>query len=150
MREDLRLREATPDDREFLYNLHCASLKDYITETWGWDEEWQRNHFNEHFDPHRRRIIRLRDRSIGALGVCERDSDILIDYMALYPAYQRLGIGSQLINAIIEQGVAEGKPIRLRVLRTNPAFRLYERLGFMVEEKSDTHIQMIRRTGGCT
>jgi ribosomal protein S18 acetylase RimI-like enzyme len=140
----ITLRVATAGDRAFLYDLHCASLKGYITGTWGWDETWQRGHFDKHFDPERRQIIQWENRDIGAIGVSERDADILIDYIALYPEHQRQGIGSHLIKTIIEHGVAEGKPIRLRVLRTNPAFRLYERLGFMVEEESDTHIQMIR------
>jgi ribosomal protein S18 acetylase RimI-like enzyme len=143
MRGDLRLREATPDDREFLYDLHCASLKDYIIETWGWDETWQRRHFDEHFAPKRRQIIRLKSREIGAIGVSERDADILIDYIALYPEYQRQGIGTDLIKGIIHQGVVARKPVRLRVLRTNPAVRLYERLGFLVEKESNTHIRMV-------
>lgn len=145
MREDLRLREATPDDREFLYNLHCASLKDSITQTWGWNEAWQRRYFDSHFDPKKRQIIQFEGKDIGAIGIVARDSDIFIDYIALYPGYQRQGIGSDLIKTIMQQGVASGKPIRLRVLRTNPAVALYKRLRFLVEEESETHVMLIQR-----
>jgi hypothetical protein len=34
------------------------------------------------------------------------------------------------------------KPLGLRVLRNNPAHRLYERLGFRVMEETETHIYM--------
>jgi GNAT superfamily N-acetyltransferase len=90
----ITLRVATAGDRAFLYDLHCASLKGYITGTWGWDETWQRGHFDKHFDPERRQIIQWENRDIGAIGVSERDADILIDYIALYPEHQRQGIGA--------------------------------------------------------
>jgi ribosomal protein S18 acetylase RimI-like enzyme len=143
------LRAAAADDKAFLYHLHCASLKDYITKTWRWDEAWQHRHFDEHFDPKRRQIIQLEGRDIGAIGVSEREADILIDYIALYPEYQRQGIGTDLIKAITHQGVAARKPVRLRVLRTNPAVSLYKRLGFVVEDESDTHFEMVFHHGSC-
>jgi ribosomal protein S18 acetylase RimI-like enzyme len=141
----LTLRAATAEDRAFLYDLHRVSLKDYITRTWGWDEAWQHRHLDEYFDPKRRQIIQLEGRDIGAIGVSEREADILIDYIAVCPEFQRQGIGSDLIKTIIHRGVMARKPVRLRVLRTNPAVLLYHRLGFLVEEESDTHIQMICR-----
>ncbi len=47
---DIKLREATPQDFEFLYRLHRETLKATIDQTWGWDEAWQQAHFRAKFD----------------------------------------------------------------------------------------------------
>jgi hypothetical protein len=35
---DLDLRPASEQDREFLYALHCSTMRDVIEQTWGWDD----------------------------------------------------------------------------------------------------------------
>jgi ribosomal protein S18 acetylase RimI-like enzyme len=48
--------------------------------------------------------------------------------------YQRLGIGSELINNIIREPAELNIPVWLRVMAVNPANNLYEHLGFVVIE----------------
>src|SRR5438552_648388 len=46
------LRSAQASDREFLFALHRATMRDVIERTWGsWDEPWQRAHFEARFAP---------------------------------------------------------------------------------------------------
>jgi hypothetical protein len=51
------LRPATPADSEFCYQLHKAAMRDYITATWGWDEQRQRASHDRAFSPGRWQII---------------------------------------------------------------------------------------------
>ncbi len=44
----------------------------------------------------------------------------------------------------IDDGVDPHLPVRLRVLRTSPARRLYERFGFVMDGETATHVLMIR------
>jgi ribosomal protein S18 acetylase RimI-like enzyme len=137
------LRDATPEDFEFLYGLHRAALKQYVEQTWGWDEAWQAERFLRKFDVTHRRVIQMAGEDIGCLVVVEDDDGIFISYIALMPDHQGRGIGTQLINAVLHQGHLKGEPVRLRVLRTNPARELYERLGFTTYETTETHLLMI-------
>ena len=41
----LRLRPATPKDAEFLFKTLKVTMREYVDQTWGWDEEWQRAYF---------------------------------------------------------------------------------------------------------
>lgn len=41
----LSLRPATPEDAEFLFQILKATVWEYVDQTWGWDEEWQRAYF---------------------------------------------------------------------------------------------------------
>lgn len=58
------------------------------------------------------------------------------------PAYQRRGIGAAILRDVIAEARAGGHAVALRVLKVNPARRLYERLGFAVVGESDTHYLM--------
>jgi hypothetical protein len=43
------LRPASERDRKFLYDLHCRTMRDLISKTWGWDEAWQVKDFGDRF-----------------------------------------------------------------------------------------------------
>lgn len=139
---DIKLREATPLDYEFLYELHRESLKEYIDQTWGWDEAWQQAHFQENFDLSGKKIIECEGVRIGCIAVLDEGDHIFFSYIALKTAYQRQGIGTQLIEDVLASAAERKIPVNLKVLRMNPARALYERLGFKVTSTTDTHIFM--------
>lgn len=135
----ISLRAAKEEDYEFLYRLHRETLRDAIDQTWGWDEGWQAHHFREKFDIARKKIIQQDDIDIGCLEVRDKGDHIFIAYIALMPPYQNQGIGSKLIEAVLDEAHRRNVPVELKVLRRNPAHTLYRRLGFKVIETSSTH-----------
>jgi ribosomal protein S18 acetylase RimI-like enzyme len=66
----------------------------------------------------------------GMLKVEDREDCIYVCDIQIDRAYRRKGIGTQLIKTAIESAILANKPIRLRVLKGNPAKDLYLRLGF--------------------
>jgi ribosomal protein S18 acetylase RimI-like enzyme len=138
----VKLRPATPGDAEFLYQLLRATMRDYVEQTWSWDEDWQRAYFDMHFDPAQNQVIVLNGRDIGVISAERREDDIHLSSIYILPAYQGRGIGTQLINDLLAEAFRQGLPVSLRVLKVNPARRLYERLGFVVVDEMDTHYIM--------
>jgi hypothetical protein len=67
------LRVATEDDREFLWGLHASAMRGPVERTWGWDEDFQRNFFEEHFDPDERQIVVVDGRDVGVLQTERRE-----------------------------------------------------------------------------
>jgi hypothetical protein len=59
------LQEVNQEDFEFLFSLKKKSLKRYIQQTWGWDEQWQRDYFSKNFIPRELKIIVKNDLDIG-------------------------------------------------------------------------------------
>ena len=51
------LRPARRDDERFLFALHRDAMREYVEQTWGWNEAWQRRYFAEHYVPARNAII---------------------------------------------------------------------------------------------
>lgn len=138
----VELRPARPDDYDFLYRLHQASMKEYIAQVWGWDETWQQNYFAQHFDPTVSQIIRLRDQDNGVVSILERETEWFINLIEILPEYQRHGIGTAVIQTILDEGKRQGKPVALQVLKINPAQKLYARLGFTLVGETETHYLM--------
>lgn len=128
---DVRLRDATLDDSDFVYSVKKAAVGDYVAATWGWDEEFQRAFHDRQFDPQRGKVVRVDDVDAGWLSVTDTPECVRIDQIYLLPPYQGRGVGTELIRDVLRTG---GKAVTLRVLKTNErALRLYERLGFRVE-----------------
>ena len=71
--------------------------------------------------------------------------DRALRWFQLHPALQGLGVGKALIEGLIDEARAAGASIHLKVLSGSPARRLYERLGFEVEEEAE-HFTSMRVT----
>ena len=139
---DFTLRPATPDDYDFLYDLNRLALGEYVAQISGWDEEWEQQNFRERFDPDRRQIIRIDDEDVGAFGFYADGDHVLLDYLAIVPEYQRRRVGSKLICSVVEEARKLGKPVRVQVLKSNPATELYKRLGFVITGETERHFVM--------
>ena len=140
----IRLRPAKPEDREYLWRLHCATMQDYVDKTWGWDAAWQRARFDESFDPLSLQIIEKDGAAVGYISVQSGGDEIFLAGIEIEPRQQNQGIATKLIKQLFAESDASHVPLRLRVLKINPARRLYERLGFQCTGETVTHYLMNR------
>jgi GNAT superfamily N-acetyltransferase len=132
---DVSLRIASERDREFLYNLHCRTMRMVIEQTWGWDEAWQRAEFDRRFCEHAVSIIECDGADAGAIVLEWKADSVYIHEFQVLPEYQGRGIGSAVLRRVIGQAGSRGLAVTLSVLRANPrAQQLYERLGFRVTD----------------
>jgi ribosomal protein S18 acetylase RimI-like enzyme len=138
----ITFRQIKIKDFEFLWQLHNAALKKYITATWGWDEALQRRLFTESFNPQDGEIVVVDGRDAGFLRVSEKESETFLISIRLLPQFQNRGIGTKLIKDLLAASKAKNKPVRLQVLKTNPALRLYEKIGFQIFGATETHFLM--------
>jgi ribosomal protein S18 acetylase RimI-like enzyme len=144
-----KLRPASEDDREFLYTLHCRTMRDVIEKTWGWDEAWQRRDFARRFREYLTSIIECDGRTAGGLLLEWKPDSLYIHEIQLLPEYQSKGIGTEVIGKVIEQAAARRLPVTLSVVPANPrAQLLYERLGFEVTATEPPFIRMQYRGDG--
>src|SRR5687768_3874951 len=128
---ELSLRLASEQDREFLYALHCRTMREVIEKTWGWDDTWQRRDFDRRFREYVTSIIEFDGNAAGGLLLEWKPDSLYIHELQLLPEYQGQGIGTTVIGKVIEQAAARRLPVTLSVVPANPrAKRLYERLGF--------------------
>lgn len=133
---NLSLREATPEDEPFLFEVYASTRLDEL-EGFGWSDDQKRAFIRMQFLARERsyprvgnRIIVLNGRPVGRMMVDRNETDILLRDIALLTEFRNAGIGSRLIQDLMKEATSAGKPILLHVVSTSPAVRLYERLGF--------------------
>ena len=141
------LRPARATDSEWLWQTKTRCLRGYIEQTWGaWDEDLQRARFDASFEPEEIQIITTGGRDAGFIAARRLPDEIQLLNLMVAPEFQNLGIGSAVLRELLAGARQSGLPVRLQVMKVNPARRLYERLGFVVIDESATHFRMIWRS----
>jgi GNAT superfamily N-acetyltransferase len=137
------LRRVTSDDYNRLWKLKEQTMREYVEQTWGtWEAVPQEQHFRRSFSPDLLRVIVAEGRDVGLLHVERLPAEFFLANIQIQPGEQRRGLGSAVIQRVMEEARVAGLPVRLQVLKVNPARRLYERLGFAVFEETATHFVM--------
>ena len=141
---DVRLRPATPADYEFALDLFERTMRPYAEQTWGvWLKEKAQDEIRRDCADGRAKIIEVNSAPVGMLRVDqEPPTHLQLEKLNVLPDHQRKGIGSLVLNHVISEAKQLGLPVRLRVLRVNPAKGLYERHGFTVTREEDVRFHM--------
>lgn len=82
------------------------------------------------------------EKRVGRHLVMRQEDAILGIDLAILPAYQKQGLGRLVLQGVQRQCAKEGMSFRLQVLHTNPARRLYDRLGFKMMSQDLLYAQM--------
>lgn len=145
---ELRLRPATAADRDFARPIYIATTKLLVRDRPEWTESYIAARFERRFIVETTRMAEIDGVTVGWLRLSETDDSIVLEQIYLGPARQNQGIGSRLLAMLDDEWRAAGKPVRLAVLKTNPAKRLYERFGFRVIEEKELAWLMAREPAG--
>ncbi len=138
-------RPAIDADRDLIYQILHASLGPYVVQTFGqWDDAGQRKRFDQVTRTEDHAILELNGQPVGCLCLRQSETEIRLIRLFILPDFQNRGLGTHALTGILATADERGLPVRLRVLRVNPARRLYERHGFVVTDESEAHYTMIR------
>jgi N-acetylglutamate synthase-like GNAT family acetyltransferase len=96
----LKTRPITPDDFDFLFELHRQTFQAYVEQTWGWDEERQRHGFHGELKESPFEIVQLDGGDVGCISVIDKGSALNLNYLALLPSVQNEGLGSVLVRSL--------------------------------------------------
>jgi len=146
------IRPVTPADEEFLLSVYASTRADEMARV-DWSAEQkesflrmqfraQSQFYAENYKGAEFQVISLNDQSIGRIYIHRRGDEIRIMDIALLPDYRNLGIGSALLQEILEQGKNLHLPVTVHVEQFNPAMRLYKRMGFRPKEDKGVYLLM--------
>jgi ribosomal protein S18 acetylase RimI-like enzyme len=138
------LREATKDDFDFARGVKLEGLRPYIEKLWGWDDETEERQFRENFDPATATIISSEHGNVGYYELVDRGFDLFLAGIYIDARFRGRGLGTSVLRDLMALARSRQLPLALRVLKPNPARRLYERLGFRVTRSTKTHVLMSR------
>jgi GNAT superfamily N-acetyltransferase len=144
------LNPITGEDESFLLAVYSSTRADEMAMV-PWSDE-QKNafllmQFQAQIQYYRERypqasfdVIKLDNKSIGRFYVAELDDQIRIIELTILPEHRNKGIGSKLIEEILEKARQQKNPVRIYLENFNPAVRLFSRLGFKPGAEEGIHV----------
>ena len=139
------LRPARPDDFNFCAHLYFSGMAETIR-LLKLDMAAQTANLRERWHVAEVEIITSDGADIGWLQKSIQDDALYLEQIFIDAAFQSRGIGTGIINRLIDKARQDGRPVTLGVVKINPALRLYERLGFRVTHQDDRKFYMRRET----
>ncbi|MBG9990741.1 MULTISPECIES: GNAT family N-acetyltransferase [unclassified Pseudoalteromonas] len=88
-------------------------------------------------------LIVINEVPIGTLKYQTHAQYVEIMQLQIHPLHQNKGYGRAVIEQVITS--AQSKPIKLTVLKNNPALGLYKRLGFTITDENNYEYYMQTR-----
>jgi ribosomal protein S18 acetylase RimI-like enzyme len=134
------LRSVRPDEGEFLFRVYASTrVAELAPVPWkaeqkdaflrqqfqAQDAEYRGAYPQAGFD-----VIEIDGAPAGRLYVDRGSDDIRVIDIALLPEYRGRGVGSALLQSLLDEAAEARKRVSIHVELNNPARRLYERLGF--------------------
>jgi ribosomal protein S18 acetylase RimI-like enzyme len=148
--QDISFIPTTETDYEEFKLLRQSVMREHVERQGLPWRQWREDEFHkELFDKPGLQVILYKGERIGFVGVREEAGNVIIDRLVIAPAYQRKGIGTDVMQKIIADPSSRGKCLTLDVLKMNPARRLYERLGFILISE-DEELAYYRRCASAT
>jgi len=137
----IRLRHANQSDIEFLVNLRKLTMSEHLDVAgWFMDDQGHLERVLINFEDSY--LIEADDDVVGMIKYISHVDKIFVMQLQILPQYQRQGLGSEVMEYVMELARTESKHVELHVLKANPAKQLYERLGFVVygQDKLEFHM----------
>lgn len=144
--EPPKLRPATAADRPFLLRLYASTREQELAAAPFTPQqraaflEQQFTAQSAHYATYRDtsfEIVELDGTAAGRLIVARWPGELRIVDVALLPDFRGRGIGTRLLAPLLAEADARGLPLSIHVERSNPAARLYARLGFAPAGEDD-------------
>src|ERR1700730_14728044 len=113
--ETTSVRAATGADRPFARHTHHVAFRDLVERRFGkWDEQQQDGFFEFSWSKLPHEIVLSNGEPCGYVCVEDRPADVYLHELVVHPDWQGRGIGTAVLNAVIEYARVRGVPVGLR------------------------------------
>lgn len=147
-------REVESGDEAFLKALYRSTREPELDLT-GWEEAQkqafadsqfalQDRHYREHYRGAVFLVIERAGEPIGRLYLYATEQEVRLMDVALVAAARNAGLGTAIMQAVLDDAARDGAAVTLHVESFNRARNLYGRLGFREEAVEGIHVRMRR------
>ncbi|WP_326984921.1 GNAT family N-acetyltransferase [Chryseobacterium sp. MYb264] len=137
----LQSRKATENDMDFLLDLRIKTMNEHLKSSgFPTDDDTHLKRILYEFET--AKIMMYRKEDIGLLKVKYKKDEIELIQLQIHPDFQGKGFGKHILKMIIEESLFSEIPVYLSVLKTNPAQKLYARVGFRTVEENEHSFTM--------
>jgi len=134
---DVLLRPCRPRDFEYARGLYFETMRWAIERVFDWDQVRQEASFAEWFKPDEVWIVVVDGSDAGWIQWRADKESVVLGSIYIAPSMQRKGIGTRVIQTILNSAAQQNQFVTLSVMKINPALALYTRLGFRITGEDD-------------
>ena len=151
-RDPVTLRPVCTDDEAFLFKVfrrvheETFSSLDMLEEQ---KNELLRLQFNAQQQQYRSQfpmadfeLVLSNEDPIGSLFALRGPEEFVLIDISLLPEHRNGGIGGRLLTSLIQQANDASKPLQAHVLKDNPAWHLWQRLGFEEVDEDGMYLKI--------
>jgi GNAT superfamily N-acetyltransferase len=143
----IQTRVATLQESSLLYGLYVEAMKAHIEQIWGWDEDWQKNDFATALNTISTNVIQFNNELIGYYQLEQAEDHDYLRMFILDKQHRSKGIGSIILQRLLEQSQTKHSTLKLRVFKINTAaLRFYQREGWQVIKVEDAFYYLDYKT----
>ncbi|MFM2479145.1 GNAT family N-acetyltransferase [Celerinatantimonas sp. MCCC 1A17872] len=137
------LRQAQDSDLDFLIHLRKLTMTKYLKQV-GMPVTQEAYLSRVLYEFEHAKIVTVDGQNAGLFKAKfdEQSHEWYLAQIQIHPDYQNRQIANGLISDLIDKAHASGVGVSLNVLKTNPAKRLYERLGFVAVSENQFEFHM--------
>jgi GNAT superfamily N-acetyltransferase len=141
----ITFRPASLDDFGYCAKLYFAAMAQTIRDL-QLDMDAHVADFRKRWDVAEVRIVVRDGLDIGWLQSRTEEGSLFLAQLFVEASVQGQGIGTAVMRQIIDEAARAGQGVTLGVVKTNPALRLYQRLGFHTTHEDDRKFYMRRES----
>jgi ribosomal protein S18 acetylase RimI-like enzyme len=139
----ITLRPAIAEDFAYCKRLYFPEMKRIIEEL-NLDPAAQEVGFEQQWELVQVRIIMLNGSEVGWLQSVMQGEGLFIGQLFVDGPFQRRGIGTRVIKGLVGEAARVSQAVLLNVVKTNPALRLYKRLGIYITHEDSRKFYLKR------
>jgi GNAT superfamily N-acetyltransferase len=139
----IAVRPARAEDLDFCADLYFSEMDRTIRDL-NLDLTKHAAGFRQRWHPQQVRIITLDGADIGWMQSRIESDALFLGQLFVAPAQQGRGIGTMIVRRLIEEAAGDRRAVTLGMVKTNPAMRLYQRLGFRTTHEDERKFHMRR------
>jgi GNAT superfamily N-acetyltransferase len=113
-----------------------------------WQSAQQEAHYALHYPGAERLVVEHRGQPAGRIYVDTTAFEVRLMEVTLLPTWRNQGLGSRLMDVLLDYADGLALPASLHVEPFNPARRMYARLGFQARETRGIYEFMVRPPPG--
>jgi ribosomal protein S18 acetylase RimI-like enzyme len=136
-------RPALAEDFDYCARLYFEGMEDIIRQL-NLNMQAQSAGFRQRWDVTQVRIIMLNGADIGWLQSFVNEDAMFLAQLFVDRTWRDQGIGTAIVTALIGEASRAGRAVTLGVVKTNPALRLYQRLGFRTTHEDERKFYLRR------
>ena len=152
--DQIKLRPVTEADDSLLLSIYAGTRAQEMEQVpWSVEQKEafvrmqytaQRQHYAAEYPRAQHDIIYIDEIPVGRLYLNRGDDVLHILDITVLPEHRGRGAGSVLLRRIMDEARQQAKPVSIFVESFNPSARLFDRLGFQIEQQSGFQLLLKR------